>query len=69
MADVTKFLLMNVIGEDMGEFICMTDQALNKKRNWFQSDFVDSRTKGGTLVTANGYKLIDEIISNLSSKD
>jgi hypothetical protein len=69
MADVTKFPLMKVIGEAMAEFICATDKALNKTGNWFQSDFVDSKTKRGTLVTAHGYKFIDEIISNLSSKD
>lgn len=67
--DVTKFPLMKVVGDAMGEFICKTHQALSKTGNWFQSDFLDSTIKRGTLVISHGYKFIDEIISNLSNKN
>jgi hypothetical protein len=69
MADVSKFPLMKIIGEAMAEFICSIDKDSNKKGNWFQSDFIDSETKRGLLVTAHGYKYIGEIMNNLSNKD
>lgn len=69
MADVSKFPLMKVIGEAMAEFICSIGKDSKRTGNWFQSDFIDPITKRGTLVTAHGYKHIQEIIDNLSNKN
>ncbi|MEC4050221.1 patatin-like phospholipase family protein [Flavobacterium sp. SUN046] len=70
MADVSKFPLMKIIGEAVSEFICPPSESQlpisERKGNWFQKDFIDPKTKRGTLVTAHG--AIETIKANLSNK-
>jgi uncharacterized protein len=67
MADVSKFSLMQVIGQAMAEYICPIDK--NGKPtagNWFKEDLVFPGSTRDQLVTAFG--ATKEIAKNLSSK-
>ena len=70
MADVSMFSLMIAIGNAMVDYICPPNETKlpieKQKGNWFRSDFIDSKTKRGTLVTARGD--IPTIKSNLENK-
>lgn len=70
MADVSMFPLMITIGNAMADFICPPKEAklpiTQQKGNWFRSDFTDSKTGRGTLVTARGD--VPSIKSHLESK-
>lgn len=71
MADVTKFPLMQRIGEAMAEKICPADEKdlplEKRKANWFKEDLINKNTKRGTFVTSFGDK--DAILSHLSNPD
>lgn len=70
MADVSMFPLMITIGNAVAEYICPPNEAklpiAEQKGNWFRSDFIDSKTHRGSLVTARGD--VPAILSNLESK-
>lgn len=71
MADVNMFPLMITIGNAMTDYICPPIEAnipiTEQKGNWFRSDFIDSKTGRGTLVTARGD--IPTIKKNLENKE
>lgn len=70
MADVNMFPLMITLGNAMVNFICPPNEEKipieEQKGNWFRSDFIDPKTKRGTLVTARGD--IPTIKRNLENK-
>lgn len=67
MADVSKFSLMEVIGQAMAEYICPVDkEGKPAAGNWFQKDLVIPDTTRDQLVTAFG--ATKEIAKNLSTK-
>jgi uncharacterized protein len=70
MADVTMFPLMITIGNAIVDYICPPNEAnlpvAEQKGNWFRSDFIDSTTGRGVLVTARGE--VQTIKSNLENK-
>lgn len=58
MADVNMLPLMLTIGKAMANYICPPNETnlpiSERKGNWFRSDFIDSKTGRGLLVTARG---------------
>ncbi|MDR6843537.1 patatin-like phospholipase family protein [Flavobacterium granuli] len=70
MADVNMFPLMITIGSAMVDYICPPNEAnlpaAEQKGNWFRSDFIDSKTRRGLLITARGD--IPTIKRNLENK-
>ncbi len=69
MADVTKFSLMQIIGEAMAEYICPPAEqnlhTVQQTANWFRKDLLAPNKKRGDLVTAFGDT--QQIATNLSS--
>jgi hypothetical protein len=70
MADVTKFGLMEAIGEAAADFICPPAESqipiANRSGNWFQKDLLAPNSKSrGALVSARGN--IAQIQSHLSN--
>ena len=69
MSDVTKFSLMQVIGQAVAEYVCPPREAalpMNQRTgNWFQKDLLARNSRRGALVTAFGdIQAIDSHLSN-----